>query len=138
MQRKDFKGPQANRNYIICQRYVLGYTSPEIAQYLLEKNYWHGNAESVASLCRKVIYKNRASLKIDKDYEIIKDVLRIEREIDNRPLGKKDKIDLIKAKHEVLNADKPLIDQSQHHTLQIVSYGEKVDNTNPSRRLQAA
>jgi len=34
--------------------------------------------------------------------------------------------------------DSPLIDQSQHHTLQIVSYGEKVDNTNPSRRLQAA
>lgn len=106
MERKKFVGPQANRDYIICHLYLQGRTSDEIAAHLLEKKIWDGSPESVARLCRLVIYKKREFLKLDVEYERVKDALRIEREIPNRPLGKKDKIDLIKAKHEILRSGK--------------------------------
>jgi len=115
MKRIDFKGVQGNRNYIVCHKYLKGESSDAIAEYLIENKLWEGKLESVARLCRDIIYKHRNLLVIDEEYEKIKDVLRIEREIDPRGLGKKDKIDLIKAKHEVIHGGKPLIDQSTHN-----------------------
>jgi hypothetical protein len=116
MQRKDFKGAQSDRNYLICHKYLQGETSEAIAQYLIDNRIWEGKLDSVASLCRKIIYKNRAVLKIDAEYEKVKDLLRIEREIESRGLGKKDKVDLIKVKHEILQGNKPIIDNSKHVT----------------------
>ncbi|MES0334803.1 MAG: hypothetical protein SFH39_00375, partial [Candidatus Magnetobacterium sp. LHC-1] len=109
MQRKDFKGASANRDYVVCHHYLQGKNSDEIAQYLIENKIWLGQPHVVARLCRRIIYKHRAALSIDLEYEKLKDLMRIEREIDARGLGKKDKIDLIKAKYEIVYAGKPLV-----------------------------
>lgn len=126
MQRKDFKGVSANRDYIVCHMYLQGRKSDEIAEYLIDNNIWPGQVHVVARLCRRIIYKHRAALKIDLDYEKIKDIMRIEHEIDSRGFGKKDKIDLIKAKYDIVYAGKPLVDQSHNHTL--VLQIEKADD----------
>ena len=140
MRIKDFKGVRAGRNYLICERYVKGERVEDIAQNLLDTKVWSGTLAAKVNLCYKIIYKSRNLLKIDKEFEVLKDTLRIERDIPTRGYGKKDKVDLIKAKHEILNGNRALVDQSHHHTLQIINYGEvkSSDIPNTSRRLQAA
>lgn len=67
----------------------------------------------------------RALLRIQENYE-----LRLH---GNNPTG------AIFALKNMGWKDNPLIDQSHHHTIQVVNYGELIgDNKNPSRRLQSA
>lgn len=62
-----------------------GMTSQEVADWLIEHKHYHGvgKRENVASLVRKVIYRNKASLKIDRDYENLKQTIRARRKAEN-------------------------------------------------------
>lgn len=137
---------QARRDFVILSKHY-GYrdeywTHEQIAEYLIARRFWRNDkVKSVVSLCQKTTYKYKGLFKFDIQDEINKDVIRIERVIDTRPLGKLNKIDLIRAKHDILTGRRALVnvDQSEHHTLivNVEKYGSKEDIQATRRAMES-
>lgn len=65
---------------------------------------------------QQILEANHLSLSANKDWELIKDVHRIDVEIKKKTSSRKDLADLIALKHQLLGNGKPAIDASIHIT----------------------
>ena len=108
-------------------------SSYDIADWLISSGKYEGRGkpENVASLVRKILYRYRHSLRIDKEFEKIKQVNRIKRKIDKSPESKKDVYDWENLLRECIEEKVPLVDQSQHSHYTVV--WEKKDAENSDR-----
>ncbi len=113
---KEIKGPHKIRDAAILDLYWSGMTSEEIEAL--------GIYRIGARRIRKIVYDNKEYLLSLKNYERAQQVHRIKRQIRKRPDSNKDVIDIEKTLNDVLNADQPLVDQSEHTTIQFINYGE--------------
>lgn len=80
----------------ICKKFTHdAMDSHEIAEWMVltGKYQGNGNLDSVASLVRKILYRYRASLEIDKHYEEVSQIVRIKRRINKSKETRKDVYD---------------------------------------------
>ena len=85
-------------------------SSYQIADYLIEHGHWLGNRNSVASGVRKMLYRRKDYLKIEKDFESFKQFQRVKRHIGE---GKKC-IDWEHLLDKILHSNQPIIKQETH------------------------
>jgi len=91
------------RDYRICRMYLDDNMVPEeIGRHI-------GLSERQVS---RILYKNRSVLDIDRNWEEIKQVQRIKRQITKKGDSKKDVLDLEKQLHEILVGGKLKIEHS--------------------------
>ena len=80
----------------ICNKFIRDdMSSEEIAEWLILSGKYQGKGkpESVARLVRSILYRYRLLLKIDKEFEEVKQIHRIKRKIKKAPETKKDVYD---------------------------------------------
>ncbi len=83
----------------------------------------------------KIVRRNNAYTPQNYAWEKTKRINRLKLEIKNKDKSNKDVADLMEQLRKEIEGDKPLIDQSIKHNIQIINYGGK-SNTDSSTGIQ--
>ncbi len=116
------------RDAKILQLYASGKTCEEIAEWLVEHKQNHGSNKipSVASLVQKIVYKHRAYLILDKNYENFKQTIRLRKRAENLPA--KEAVPYESLLHEKVKADKTASSSGETRIV-IIRSGTKEDKS---------
>jgi len=121
---KEIKTRNKIRDYRICRMYLDENMVPEeIGRHI-------GLSERQVS---RILYKNRSVLEVDRNWEEIKQVQRIKRQIIKKGDSKKDVLDLEKQLHDILVGGKLKIEHSgevkgTEHKINIIIPKERVED----------
>jgi hypothetical protein len=106
----DVFGRNKIRDAAICKYYV----QDDVDVLILSERF----KLSPSSIYR-VLYKNRKFLEYDKNWEKIKRIHWLKKQVSVKSISKKDPADLVEQIRKEIEGDKPIIDQSQHTHFEI-------------------